>query len=374
MKRIDNTIENIISIMKNSISIQSLGLILILGIAAASCTTQGSNEAVELPAVKAEVAAVESLQNKQIIQASGKVEAANSANVSTRMMGNVAQLNVKTGDKVSKGTLLLTISSDDLLAKRAQVEASIEQANSMAENARKDYERFKTLYEKGSATQKELENMTTRYESAKAGLEAAKQMKKEVEAQFAYTNIRAPFSGVVANTFAKVGDIASPGMPLVTIEGTTNYEATVLVPETYISALSIGMEADIYVKASDISKKGIIREVSPSAKNTGGQYMVKIDLPDSDGILPGMFVNAEIAVGEKASTEAKTFVQKEALISRGQLIGVYTLASDNTAMLRWIRVGKANGNLVEVVSGLQEGEKYILSAEGKLYNGARVSL
>lgn len=320
--------------------------------------------------VKVGVAKVSS--EKQSIHVSGRVEAGSRANISTRMMGNVIRMMVQPGERVKKGELLLTISSVDLKAKKAQVAASILQAQSVFDNAKKDFERFKVLYGKGSASEKELDNMTTRYETTKAGLEAAEQMEKEVNAQFAFTNIRAPFNGVVANTFVKVGDIANPGMPLATVEGTTAYEAVVMVSESQISKINIGAKAKVVVKSINLSIAGVVKEVSPSSNNTGGQFLVKIDLENTDGVLPGMFVNADISIDEVTIVTTSPFVQSSALIRNGQLTGIYTLGNENTAILRWVRTGRKMGENVELLSGISEGEKYILEPEAKLFNGAKV--
>ncbi len=314
-------------------------------------------------------------QEEKTISVSGRIEAGNSANISTRVMGNVTSIRVQPGDKVKEGQLLLVMSNTDLIAKKSQVEASVKQAASALENARKDMERFRNLYDRGSATPKELENMTTRYEVAESGLEVAKQMKEEVLAQFTYTNIRAPFTGIVANTFVKVGDIANPGMPLATVEGLATYEALVLIPESQISEIQVGMDAIVQVKSRRQTLQGQVKEVSPSAKNTGGQFLAKIALKDDlTGILPGMFVNAEILVGSSTKQKTSPTVSENALIRKGQLTGLYTLTEDNVAILRWIRTGNSKAGNIEVLSGLSEGETYILEAEGKLFNGASVIL
>lgn len=311
-------------------------------------------------------------KQQETVSASGRIEAANSANISTRMMGNVTNLKVKVGEKVSKGQLLLTISNADLIAKMAQVEASISQASSAFDNASKDLERFQSLYEKGSATAKELENMTTRYEMSKAGLEAANQMKNEVSAQFAFTNIRAPFDGMVSNTFVKEGDIASPGRPLLTVEGSKEFHATVMVPESSISQIELGAAVKVLIKSEDRLIEGKVREVSPSAKNTGGQFIVKIDLPQKERLLPGQFVRVEINSSRSNERLTSPLVQSNALIRNGQMIGLYTIGSNNTAIMRWIRIGEQRGDGVEVLSGISDGEQYILNAKGKLFNGASV--
>lgn len=344
----------------------------------AACGSGEEHYIQEIAPIHAKVGIATVSSEKETIQVSGRIEAGNSANVSTRMMGSISQMLVNPGDEVKKGDLLLVISSADLRAKKAQVEASIEQARSALKNAQKDHERFTVLYEKGSASAKELENITTRYEMAEAGLEVAQQMKKEVDAQFAYTNLRAPFSGIVANTFVKVGDIANPGMPLATVEGTSAYEAAVMVPESQISRIKMGASANILIKSRNISISGKVTELSPSAKNTGGQFLAKIDLQGSKdilpNILPGMFINAVIKVDQGVSIPTSPMVDEKALIRTGQLTGIYALGNDDTAILRWVRIGQERSGQVEILSGISEGEKYIMKPEGKLFNGAKVLL
>lgn len=317
--------------------------------------------------------------NSPFVTASGKIESQNSADVSTRMMGYVTKVHVKMGQKVRQGQLLVSINNTDLQAKKAQVEASILQATAGFNNAKKDYERFKTLFAQQSASQKELDDITSRYEMAKAGLEGAKQMRNEVMAQFSYANITAPFSGEVTNTFVKEGDMANPGMPLVSMEGNGLMQVIAMVSERDITFIKSGMQVKVLVKSSNQELKGKVSEVSSSATNTGGQYLVKINLEKADeNVLSGMFVNVQFPIEKpKVNSETKKsdqiLVPESALVTQGQLTGIYTV-SNNIAILRWVRIGKTFGNQVEVLSGLSANEKYIVSAEGKLYNGAKVSI
>ncbi len=335
----------------------------------------GSGEHVEvdqLSPVAVKVSKAEIGRGANQITSSGKIEAKNSANLSTRVMGNVTKLHVEVGEKVRKGQQLLTINSADLLAKRSQVEASIVQANSALRNAEKDYERFKTLFEKESASEKELDDITTRYEIAKANLDAAQQMKREVDVQFTYTNVKAPFDGVVINTFVKAGDMANPGMPLVSVEGTGDFQSVALVSESDISKVKVDMQANVVVKSLNQEFEGKVTEVSPSAKNTGGQYIVKVDFDGAgENVLPGMFVNVQFSANGAA--DGNVFIPAEALIRQGQLTGIYTIGNNQTAILRWLRIGSVSGGSVEVLSGLRPDELYVVSAAGKLFNGAKIT-
>jgi RND family efflux transporter MFP subunit len=358
--------------MKTTIAILTLSILFI------SCGKEKKETTNNESAIPVKVNGISANTNGEFVTASGKIEAENSANVSTRMMGYVTKVNVKVGQKVTAGQLLVSINNTDLQAKKAQVDASILQASAAFNNAKKDYERFTALFNQQSASQKELDDITSRYEMAKAGLEGAKQMRNEVLAQFSYSNITAPFPGEVTNTFVKEGDMANPGMPLVSIEGASRLQVTAMVSESDISSIQNGMAVKVLVKSIHKEVAGKVIEVSGSAKNTGGQYLVKINLTQTDkSILSGMFVNVQFPTANKIVTTTtidKVLVPENALVKQGQLTGIYTIGNENVAILRWLRIGKSYGNQVEVLSGLSANEQYIVSAEGKLYNGAKVSI
>jgi len=343
-----------------------------------SCHGEKKETVINEPAIVVKVNGTDAGNNSPFITASGKIEAQNSANLSTRMMGYVTKIHVKTGQRVSIGQLLVSINNTDLLAKKAQVDANILQATTSYNNAKKDYDRFVILFKQQSASQKELDDMTARYEMAKAGLEGAKQMRNEVMAQFAYSNITAPFSGIVTNTFVKEGDMANPGMPLVSVEGDSKLQVTAMVAESDIASINNGMQVKVLVKSTNKTFNGKVSEVSLSAKNTGGQYLVKINLEGADKtVLSGMFANVQFPVANKnVATQStdKVLVPQSVLVHQGQLTGVYTVGTGNVAILRWLRIGKTFGNEVEVLSGLSAGEQYIVSADGKLYNGVKISI
>jgi RND family efflux transporter MFP subunit len=325
-------------------------------------------------AIKVEVVKVENKKLHHYIKASGQLQAVNSANLSTRFMGFVKSLQAQTGDQVEKGQLLMTLNSKDLQAKRAQAAAGIAQAKSAYENASKDYDRFKNLYKKGSASEKELENMRSRFEMSEAGLEAAKNMMAEVESQFEYLNIKAPFKGTIVNVFLKEGDLAKPGYPLLSIEALDIMEAQLMISENDINKIQEGQKAIVNIKSIDRNIEAKVSEVSRSAKNTGGQYLVKLSMKKVDSsILPGMFINASIE-SNSSEDDQQILIPEESLVENGQLKGVYTLSEDGKAILRWLRTGNKADKKIEVLSGLREGDQLIISSESRLYNGATVSL
>ena len=360
--------------MKNKILSLSLFSLLIV---AASCSKPKESALHEHPAVAVTINEISGSHQGQFVTASGKVEAENSANLSTRMMGYVTAVKVKTGEKVSKGQLLASISNTDLQAKKAQAEAGVAQATAGYNSAKRDFDRFATLFAQKSVSQKEMDDMTTHLEMAKAGLEGAKQMKNEVMAQFSYANITAPFAGVVTGTYMKEGDMANPGMPIVSVEGASKLQVVVMVSESDISNIKQDMKTEVMVKSLNKSFSGKVIEASSSARNTGGQYIVKVELDKADAsVLSGMFVNVVFPIENTAAQKDDNLVMipVEAVISQGQLKGIYVVGDDNTSILRWIRLGKTYGDNIQVLSGLSTGEKYVVTADGRLYNGANIKL
>ncbi|WGH75184.1 efflux RND transporter periplasmic adaptor subunit [Tenacibaculum tangerinum] len=356
--------------MKTIYTIALLSLLMI------SCGKKETTDKLDSsPAVTVKVAKVTPNNNHPFVTSSGKVTATNSAELSTRMMGYVTNIYVKVGDNVTKGQLLLAINNSDLQAKKAQVEANIIKAKAGFSSAEKDYNRFKNLFKQNSASQKEFDDISAHYNIAKANLEAAKQLRNEINSQFAYTNIRAPFSGVVTNKFIDKGAMANPGMPLLSLEGKGGFEVTTLVAENDIAQIKSNTKVDVLIKSINKTVTGTVSEVSTSAKNTGGQYQVKINLDKTDvPLLSGMFATVQFPVEKTPQSNAMVLVPTEALVHKGQLLGIYTVSQSNTALLRWLRLGRTFGSDVEILSGLNAGESYIISSEGKLYNGAKISV
>lgn len=307
---------------------------------------------------------------------SGEVTAKQTANISTRMMGYVNKIYVKPGDKVSAGQLLVSISSDDILAKKAQVQAMITEAEAASKNAQRDYERFKTLRSQNSVSDKEFENVALQNTSMNAKVQMARQQMNEVNAMLSYMNIRAPFSGVVTQKKMDEGSMANPGMPILTIEQNGELQIVASVPENYIQYVKVGDVAKIELKSLGTTIDGKVSELSPSAFRTGGQYSMKlaIEAKDKENIRSGMYANILIPNKTGEDITSKIMLDKNSIVYRDQLTGVYVVDDQNQANLRWIRLGKTIGNQIEVLSGLSQNDQIISKAEGKLYNGVKVSV
>ncbi|MFN4006594.1 MAG: efflux RND transporter periplasmic adaptor subunit [Chitinophagaceae bacterium] len=319
--------------------------------------------------------ALPTTSHQSVIQLSGKLGATNTTIVSTRLMGTITKVNVNVGDKVQAGQILAIVNSSDVAAKAAQIDAMITEAEAHLANAQKDYDRYTQLYQQQSASAKELDNITLQYQAAKARVAAAKQMRNEVNVNAQYAVIKAPFAGIVSQKNATIGGMATPGMPLFTIEQGGALVAYVGIPESDVQHIQVGNTAIINVSATNSTYQGKVLELNASSQFTGGQYMAKISITSpKENLYSGMYVQVTIPYGKKENSNSTIMIPTAAIYRKDQLQGVFTIGANNRAVLRWLRLGKTEGDMVEVLSGLSANEAFILNADGKLYNGVRVTV
>lgn len=304
------------------------------------------------------------------------IQAKERADIGTKIPGRVKVIHVDEGQRVRAGQLLLELAGGNVEAKLAQAEAAVAEAIAHYEHSKKDLERFEGLFKSKTITEKELENSQLGFRSAKARKLAAEQAQKEVEELFEYVRPTAPFPGEVVRIFVDVGDLVSPGQPMIVVEDTRQLEAVVKIPESEIKDISVGLPVKLIIPASTKDKSDQIVEteitqVVSSADPMSHQYEVRSVISNTDDLFrSGMF--ARLAIGK---SESETLViPKTTVFTRGQLEGVYTIDSENRARLRWIRTGRKYGDQVEILSGLQPGEMVITDAHVELIEGDRVEV
>jgi len=338
-----------------------------------SCGSKENKATEPTQRIVAQVETAQATDYPVIYSFSGKLQADRQSNLSTRVMGQIQKVYVKPGQQVKAGDMLIQIRNQDIVAKKAQVEAGKVEAKTAFESAEKDLKRFEALFQNNSASPKEMDDIRTHYQMAKARLESVNQMEQEVNESLRYTAIRAPYSGVITGKFVQEGDMANPGMPLLSIENASNWQVFARIPESDIAHLTLNDAVKVQFSAiPGLEIIGRIAEINPSSANTGSQFEAKIDLncnPEQAGQLySGMFATVVYENG----TTPMVLVPKSCLVQRGQLTGLYTVSQTGTALLRWVRTGKTYGDAIEILSGLNAGEKFILSCESKLYDGAIV--
>lgn len=303
---------------------------------------------------------------------SGEVNASQSSTLKTRHAGYVNNIMVEVGDEVRKNQTLIQIDSDELNAKRQQAIAGVNQAQKNFEIAEKDLKRYERLRASNSVSEKELEQMEMQYKSAQSGLESAKQQLNQVEAMMSYTKIKAPFGGIISNKMIQEGDMAMPGLPLLSISSSDKLEVKSNVSEAQVTQLSKNQSVKIQIPSLGETFEGKISEISNSSIGNGSQYFVKSvfnNLPEN--VLSGMYAQilAENTLSKSNLELQSLFIPQSALVEKNGLQGVYVVGKSNTALLRWLKIGNKSGENIEVLSGLKAGDKIIINAKGKIYNG-----
>lgn len=315
-------------------------------------------------------------QSQTGVVGNGQVQSKEIARLGTRMMGTVTSIKVKKGDTVSKGQLLLTISDEELGAKKAQAEAMIREAQAAYDLAKKDEERFAAMLSRKTVSTKEYENVHLQMQSMKSKLDMAKQMKKEVQANQAYTQITAPFSGVISQINIDLGALANPGMPLIVVEKGSDWVVESSITESDIAKIKKGMKAIVRVKSVDISFEAPITEISRSSVETGGQYKLTVEVPAEQKakLYSGMYANilVPIETSQSAVQQHNLLIPSQTVVDKDGLTGVYVVSSSETALLRWVRLGQTVGDQTEVLSGLKKDDRVILPEGKRLENGMKV--
>ncbi|MGM0635916.1 MAG: efflux RND transporter periplasmic adaptor subunit [Bacteroidota bacterium] len=349
-----------------------LSIILLSGLLlfSACSTNDQSKSANETDPVKVEMISPKSTVQKEL-HYKGKLQSSKSASLQTRGMGYVENVYVKVGDQVKQGELLVRLNSADLAAKKAQTNAKLQEIEANLKSAERDLNRYKNLRDEGSVSSKELEDMQLRYDAILAQKQAVNQQLAEVKAELNYFEIKAPFDGVVTAKNIKKGDMASPQQVLVNIEAAGVFEFTTQISERHITKFNAGDSAKIQVPSLNKTYDAHITEVSSSSVMSGGQYRVKAVLnDDKKDLFSGMRADLSLQI---PSEKQGVFIPKAALIERGDLKGVYTKSKQGVALLRWVRIGEVQGDMVEILSGLSADESVVINASSKLYNGLPIT-
>ena len=347
-----------------------LTAVLVVLLALSGCGKKHETAASQSKDVKG-VTALASLEEVPLlVTATGSIQAGRTVMVSTRMMGWVQKIHVREGQAVAKGDLLVSIDDSDMRARKAQAEAGLVEAKAVLANAEKMAERFEKLYADKSVSKQQLDDVLTGRDRAVAGLKMAEAGLVEVNVNLEYLNVTAPAAGTVARQMIEEGDMANPGMPLISLESTGAMKVVAHLAEKDISSVKLGDMVTIDVTSIDNAVfEGPLDKLIPAANPGSRTYDIEVILPDPDPRLrSGMFARVSVPIG----TRQAVLVPASAVTKRGQLTGIWTVHEDGTAHLRWVRLGRAIGESMEVLSGLTGTETVVLTTEQPLAEGDRV--
>lgn len=317
------------------------------------------------------------------IRSTGTIHVRQTAIVSSQVVGRIQQVLVREGDTVRAGQTLLVIDGTGLRASVDQAQAGVKAAQSQqaaaqteAKLAASTLDRYRQLEAEKSVSPQEMDEVSRRAEASTARLEAVRAQTDAARAQesgantmLGYTRLSAPFSGVVTARMADPGTMASPGVPLLQVDqaGVLQLEAT--VDESVIGAIHKGMKSPVSIaSASSADIIGTVSEIVPAADPVSHSFLVKVDLPSSSQLRPGMYGTAEFANGVRQAI----VIPRSAVVSRGSLACAYVLDAQGIAQLRYLTLGATQGNLVEVLSGLSAREKLVDAPSDRDLAGKRI--
>lgn len=333
------------------------------------------------PEVRVSTAVVEARDIPAVVQSAGTVEAVREAALSAKVMGVIRELRVEEGARVKKDETLIVIDADEIRAKKTESEqarvegmagldearAAMKEAKAALDNADINITRMTALYSEQAVTKKELDDMTTHHRMAEAKVEQAEAKIKQVEARIAqadagirqadvmlgYSVIKSPVDGVVVDKMVHKGEMAAPGMPLVRVVDDSNLRLVATVKEGEGGTLKRGAKVDVVVDAlGGANVSGAVTEVVPAADPATRSFVVKVGLPHTPGLLPGMFGRAILPVGMRRAVVAP----EGSVVDREGMSGVYVVPEDGIIRFQAVSTGGGIEGGVEILSGLVGGE------------------
>lgn len=303
--------------------------------------------ATALPSLTVSLAPVTVAAHAQTRPVAGIVRPHDRATVAARVMGTVSTARLAVGQLVEAGEVLVQLSAGELTARLEAARAALAQAQ-------RDHDREIALAEKGAAAAESVRLAADQLRLAQARL-------TEAESMVAYTQVAAPFAGVITEDLINAGDLAAPGQALFTVEATTNLQAEVPVPES-LATLALGSPVTVQLDGHTLT--GTLVELSPSADAASRTRLAKIALPDSAAVRSGQFARALWPNG----TATVLSVPRTALQSFGQMERVF-VNDHGHARLRLVRTGADLGESVQILAGLDAGECVVLDPPATLRDG-----
>jgi len=309
-----------------------------------------------LPPAKVRTATVTAEKIPSLTAVTGTVRPIQRAQLAAKLMGAIEEMPVTLGQTVHTGDLLVKISAGEITAKVAQAQAQLNVA-------RRDLARERELLPKGASTADMVRGLEDR-------LTVSQAMLREAEVMLGYAEIRAPFDGVVARTSSHRGDLAAPGMVLLEVEGITDFQVEVAVPDSLAAGLVRGTALSVELPAAGVTFTGPLAEVSSTADSQTRSVLAKISVPANTVVRSGEFARVQVP-GFPVPT---LLVPATALSSLGQMERIFVAGADSHAVLRLVKSGPAHGDHIEILSGLDAGERVVVNPPAGLREGQSLEI
>lgn len=299
----------------------------------------------------------------------GNVRSTRSVMVATKMMGRVVRIAVQEGQAVQKGQLLVEVDAAEAQSAFEQARAGVAATEVAVRNMEKDRERFSRLRDQKAVTQHQFEQVEMGLAAAQAQKAQAEAGLKQAQTLLSYGKILAPDAGIVTKKWMDAGNLAYPGAPILTLEDPRDLELSVAVPEEKARALKVGQDAEVLSDSLGKTLRAEVTAVVGAADPMTRTSTVKLSLPEDGALRPGLFVSVRFA----ALAQEALAVPASAVRAQGQMDGVF-VAENGVARLRWVQLGQRSGELVQVLSGVKEGEAVVNPVPAALRDGSPVEV
>ncbi|RTE87518.1 MULTISPECIES: efflux RND transporter periplasmic adaptor subunit [Gammaproteobacteria] len=290
---------------------------------------------------------------------SGQVYPRQTSSLSSRITARVAEVLVNAGDSVQAGDVLLRLENDDLSARVRQQQQALAAAQARVNEARTSFQRVEALVAERLLPQAALDEARASKDTSEAELNGAREALSEAQTSESFSVITAPYSGIISERSVYTGDIATPGMRLVSMYAPTSLRLEVHVSESILSELQLGDTLTADLTAIDASMRAVVTEIEPAADPGSRSFTVKLELADTAGLYPGMY--GQISVVNQMSEQL--WVPKAYVLTIGQL-DYLDVFSDGRTERRIVKLGeefqRESGEYVQVLSGVTAGESVVI--------------
>jgi membrane fusion protein, multidrug efflux system len=326
-------------------------VVLALTVALTACSRAPTPPPQEsLPTADVRVVTVQSSTHHASEDVVGTVRPRLRASIEARIQGRITRFHAVTGMPVQEGDVLVELETPELRAR-------VEQANAHLIQAEQDLKRFSALLDQQAVTRAEFDAVHARHTVAQAAA-------SEAAATLEHARILAPFTGVVSRKFADLGDLASPGRPLLELDDPQQLRFEAHVPESLFDRIQPDATFPVRIDTLDATLTATVAEIAPAADPASRTSLVKLDLPNTPGLRPGQFGRLLVPTADRAALR----VPASAVVQRGQLEFVFVV-HQNHAQLRLVKTGKRSNHEIEIVSGIQPGETIVVTNPESLQDG-----
>ena len=296
------------------------------------------------------------------------VEAVRQTTLAAQVPGAIVAVLVRAGDRVQAGQALVRIDARAAQQNVAGSAAQVEAAQAALNVAATELERQKQLLQMQYISQAALDRAQAQWLAAQAQVKALQAQTRSAETQSGFHVLNAPYSGVVSEVSATVGDMAMPGRPLLVMHDPAALRVVAAVPQTLLASLADKLAAVRYeIPGAPVATQTSLRapaqtQLLPTIDPATHTAQIRLMLaPGSLGVTPGMFARVWLPAGTQTGqgqTE-QLFLPAAAIVRRGEMTGVYVVDAQGKARLRQVRLGRATAERVEVLSGVSKGEQVL---------------